>query len=181
MSLTNTNVQKSVRNVITDYLKSVNILADLNSVLSPHVTYPGGKPVITTDNIYSGKRPDRRNIRNFPAITVVSNSRSTEWYASRTTEDTLTLRIFCCVLYTDNSEVESLMEDFTDAVVSTLYKQTKFSWNVVDPINNLLSTSYAIFDAKPTSITYGSVDSGFLRAGQIEWQGRMLVSQNDSF
>lgn len=176
-ALINTNLQKSVRRTVAGLL--VSEIEEINKVLAVYTNYPGGKPVINSSRIHAGKRPDIRNIRDFPAITVVSTGRNTEWAASRTTEDTVGLRVFCCVLSTDQPTTEDLIEDFTDSLVSVLYKYPKFSWSFTDTSGEIVT--YATFDCKPTNVTHGIVDNGHLRAGQIDWQGKLFLAQDQSY
>jgi hypothetical protein len=173
--LINVGLQKNIRTELQGFI--IDDIANINKCIESYTDFPGGKPVIISDSVYKARRPSR-NLRDFPAITIFSDNKDTKWIASRTTDDTSTCTIFCCILYTETEYLDDLVEDFSESVAAVLLKHPKFDFTITE---NNESVTYGVYDALPTNIKYGSLDSGFIRAGQITWTSHLYLHQSQSY
>lgn len=174
--LIHVGLQTNIRTALQGFI--VDDIALINSALSSFTDYPDGAPVLIADNIYKGRRPTIRTLRNFPAITIFSNNRSNEWYASRTTDETVSCSVFCCVKYTEVDYVEDLMEYFSEAVSAVLFKHPKFDFTIIQDGS---PQTFGVYDARPTDIQFGSVDFGAIRCGEILYTAKMYLLQSQSY
>lgn len=175
-SLINVGLQKNIRTQLHKFISETEI-AEINACLSSYTDYPGGLPLLLATNVFKARRPNR-NLRSFPAVTMYSNERNSEWIASRTTEDTVSITIFCCLTYTENEYLDEVMEVFSEAVFSALMKHPKFDFTITE---DNVDVVYGVFDSKPNSIKFGSLDEGHIRAGEIQWTGRLYLHQSQSY
>lgn len=136
-----------------------------------------GKPLKIAEIVY-GKRPENRAVQRFPAISVVPTTRNPTWYAYRTTNDTIPLRIFCCVENTADAPetCEALMNDFTEIVTALLFQNPTFPFWYMEQVNGeLVEAEARPVTSLPGSITFGTLDKGFIRAGQIDLSVEVLL------
>lgn len=174
--LIHVGLQTNIRTALQGFI--IDDIAEINSCLSSFSDYPDGAPILIENNIYKGRRPTIRNLRNFPAITIFSNSRSNEWIASRTTDETVSCSIFCCVKYTEVDYVEDLMEYFSETISAVLFKHPKYDFTIVQ---DNVSQIFGVYDARPTNIQFGSVDNGAIRCGEISYTAKMYLHQEQSY
>lgn len=137
------------------------------------------KPLELT-RIYIGVNPDRRKIQNFPAISIFVTGRTPEWWHWRGTKDDIAVRIFCCIQNTENEIGELLMYDFTELCMSILFSAPTLAFYMEQHDDNLEPSQFLQrFGTSLPRITFGSLDDDYIRAGQIDYVGEVILNHQN--
>jgi hypothetical protein len=156
--------------------------ADIDMYLQKlgYMRYDAANKPMELAKVYIGVNPEQKKIPVFPSISIFVTGRTPEWWASRMTKDTISARIFCLVQHTENEMAEKLMYDFTEICTAILFSTPTLPIEFVEndpeidePAVYLHRTSTSL----PT-ITYGSIGD-YIRAGQIDWTGEILLNHPD--
>jgi hypothetical protein len=157
--------------------------ADINQYLQllGYMRYDGSNKPLELAKVYIGVAPDRKKIPVFPAISIFVASRNPEWWASRITKDTVNVRIFCCVQNTENELAEKLMYDFTEICTSILFSVPTLPLELMQTSTTGSSPKVYLHRTSTSlpQITYGSLNDDYIRAGQIDWVGEVLLNHPD--
>ena len=123
-----------------------------------------------------GINPDRKKIQSFPSICIFVSSREPSWMHWRATNDKVSVRLFCCVQFTENTPAEEFMYDFTEICNSILMSSPTLPFFLEEdgPDGEPAIFDHQFMTALPR-ITYGTLDGDYIRAGQIDWTGEVLL------
>lgn len=133
--------------------------------------------LIELSNIYIGVIPEAKKVPQYPFISIFVTGRSPNWWASRMTKDDITARIFCCVQNTDAEVSEKLMYDFTEICVSILFSSPTLPiYMVEDGDGSEVEVLLHRHSTSLPSVTYGLLSNDYIKAGQIDWTGEILLN-----
>jgi len=138
-----------------------------------------GKPVQLAE-VYIGLNPDQKKIQVYPSISLFVTGRRPEWYHYRATNDLIDVRMFCCIQNTSYQQCETLMYDFTEICMSVLFSAPTLPFNLYqDNTQGVPAVFEQRFNNSLPSITFGSLAGDYIRAGQLDWSGEVLLNHPD--